>query len=207
MDRRPKPINDGAVSPVSPDERRRVEEKELIGRCLEGDKEAFGDMVRTYEVPLLSLAFGLLGDREEARDAVQDALLQVYVNMKRYDPARSFRTWVFSITYKRCLDKLRRRKYARRTAGAWESRSGPTTAGLLREACFSDNELPAALARLNGPERTALHLRITEDRTAREIAEVLGCSESTARVHLFHAKMKIKKILGKDHHVPDSNVP
>jgi RNA polymerase sigma-70 factor (ECF subfamily) len=173
-----------------------MEEQEIIRRCLAGEIDAYEHLVRTYQSPLLSLAWNILGNREDARDAVQDSLVAAYCHLAAYDPCRSFRTWIFSITVKRCIDFLRKRRsflaFFRQQAGGRDRflTDEPSRAGIDESQLFSP-----LLQKLGKSERTAMILRINEEYSCREIAEALGCSESTARAHLLNAKRKLKRWL------------
>jgi len=134
----------------------------------------------------------MLGEREEARDAAQESLLQAFENFSRFDAGRSFVKWLLGIGAKRCLDRLRRRrrflKYFEGLAREW---SRPADAPAASDP--GDGRVLRLLRMLSARERAAISLAVFEDFSAREIAAALGCSENTARVHLFNARVKLKK--------------
>jgi RNA polymerase sigma-70 factor, ECF subfamily len=155
----------------------------------------FEDLVDLYGGQVLALALNILGNREDAEDVIQEAFIQVYRNLAGYDPGKSFKTWIFTIVYRRCLDMLKKR---RRFFAAFERAK--------HEMPLSSNPGPIAgplpaevLGALSAKERTALSLWASEGYTAREISGVLACSESTARVMLFSARKKIKALLENRH--------
>jgi RNA polymerase sigma factor (sigma-70 family) len=167
-------------------------EAELIGNAQQGDREAFGELACLHEKKLLALCWNMTGDRDEARDAAQEALLQAFQNLERFDAERSFIKWLLGIGAKRCLDRLRARRTFRQFFQNYvQERHGR---GELRNPALVDNGSTGRwLQKLSGRERTAISLAVFEDFSAREIAAVLGCSENTARVHLFNARVKLKK--------------
>ena len=146
----------------------------------------------------MALAINILGNREDAEDACQDAFLHAYSNLQRFDIQRNFRNWLYTIVYNLCLDQLRKRrrfysffKKMRREPSLGEkagvsskSTRQPITQGMLKE--------------LSSRERAVLFLWAVEGYTSPEIGDVLQCSASTARVHLFKARKKIKAILEKE---------
>jgi len=172
-----------------------MDEQELIAGSLNGRKEDFRMIVERYSAPAMALAMNLLRNRDDAEDACQELFIQVYRNLGSYDPRRSFKNWVYTILYRRCLDHLKRRRRAtelvskmgRETITATPANPGHSS---------SPRSLPSGLLeQLKAKERTALCLWANEGYTAREIGEVLRCSAGTARVHLFQARKKIKKLL------------
>ena len=168
-------------------------ETELIRSARLGDRDAFAGLVSGHEKKLLALCWNMLGEREEARDAAQEALLQAFQNFARFDAGRSFVKWLLGIGAKRCLDRLRQRRtflrYFQGHAREWweaDGRGGPRRPGR--------GETPGGCCRsCPARERAAISLAVFEDFSAREIAAALGCSENTARVHLFNARVKLKK--------------
>jgi len=154
--------------------------------------EDFRMIVEGFSAPALALAMNMLGNRDDAEDACQELFIQVYRNLGSYDPNRSFSNWIYTILYRRCLDHLRKRrraaemvkKISRETVLSTPANPGPS------------RSLPSVLLeQLKAKERTAIVLWANEGYTAREISEVLRCSASTARVYLFQARKKIKKLL------------
>lgn len=172
-------------------------EADLIRDAKQGDRAAFGELVYHHEKKLLALCWNMTGDRDEARDAAQEALLQAFQNLERFDAERSFIKWLLGIGAKRCLDRLRARRKFRRFfqnyVQEWRGHGG------WRHPVHAENgSAVRLLQKLSGRERTAISLAVFEDFSAREIAVVLGCSENTARVHLFNARVKLKKEVACD---------
>ncbi len=175
-----------------------MSDKQLVRSCLRGDVEEFHKIVDKYKGKAMALAINILGNREDAEDACQDAFLHAYSNLQRFDLQRSFRSWLYTIIYNLCLDKLRKRKrfyrffmkMKRESSLIDEARTSlrsahqPITQGVLKE--------------LSPREKAVLFLWAVEGYTSREIGDMLQCSARTARVHLFKARKKIKAILEKE---------
>ncbi|MHB8056237.1 MAG: TonB family protein [Candidatus Aminicenantales bacterium] len=87
-----------------------MNEPELIAACLAGRGEEFRGIVDAYKSQIMALAVNILGNREDAEDACQETLVQVFRHLADYDSGRSFRTWIFMILHRRCLDMLRKKK-------------------------------------------------------------------------------------------------
>lgn len=179
-----------------------MEDNELAAACLKGDKEAFRKIMETHSGPALALAINALGNRQDAEDACQEAFVQAYRHLAGFDGRAHFRTWLLTIVYRRCLDILKRK---RRFRVAVEKAGHDVLPGHGGEAGYSDTggdgpPLPERwLEGLTPRERTALCLWADEGLNAAEIAGVLGCAASTARVTLFNARKKIKSLLENPH--------
>jgi RNA polymerase sigma-70 factor (ECF subfamily) len=172
-------------------------ETELIRTAQLGDRDAFAGLVSCHEKKLLALCWNMMGDREEARDAAQEALLQAFQNFDRFDAGRSFAKWLLGIGAKRCLDRLRKRrtflKYFQGHAGEWLGGDVPRP-----EAVAGKESAGRLLQKLTPRERAAISLAVFEDFSVHEIAALQGCSENTVRVRLFNARVKLKKEVADD---------
>jgi len=173
-----------------------MDDTKVISRCLSGEKEAFEVIVKKYQANILFLSWSILGDEEEAKDVTQEAFIQSYLNLNRYDRNRSFKNWLYSIAYKRCLDRKRKEKSLKGFLRRFNKELDLNDEVEKRERRLEDSEIfNSLLKRLNKNERAAICLKINEGYSAREISEILDCAESTAWVHIFHAKRKLKELL------------
>lgn len=179
-----------------------MDESETISRCLAGDGEVFELIVNRYQTQLLHLTWSILGDKDEAKDATQEAFIRSFLRLKTFDRKRSFKTWLFTIAYNRCMDKLREKKSRARV---FEKIGKEQSFIRLQEnpekKVEESEQYISLLNKLNEKERMAISLKVIEGYSAREISNVLDCKESTVRVYLFNAKRKLKKILEKNKHV------
>jgi RNA polymerase sigma-70 factor (ECF subfamily) len=177
-----------------------MNENDQIAACLAGRGEEFRGIVDVYQSQAMALAMNILGNREDAEDACQETFIQVYRHLDEYDPGRSFRTWIFMILHRRCLDVIRGKKRFRlffekaARASAPEAAVPPPSEG---EGGLGGEVLKT----LRPKERAALTLWANEGLTSAEIAAVMECAPSTARVILFHARSKVKALIEekKDH--------
>jgi RNA polymerase sigma-70 factor (ECF subfamily) len=179
-----------------------MEDREIVARCLNGETAAFEMIVLKYQPGLLAFAWSVLKNKEEARDIAQDALIQSYLYLGRYDRTREFKNWLYSIAYRKCLDLQRKKRSFQHFANGLVAHR---ETGKAANQAAAENDFPRLLGtiwrKLNARERAVIALKIRDGYTAREIAGVLGCSESTARVYFFHTKRKIKKWLEANRHV------
>lgn len=173
-----------------------MEDKMIILECLKGNSLEFGKLVIRYEHHINALALNILGDADEARDVVQETFFQVFKNLKAFDINRNFKNWLLGVATKRCIDKIRKRKlfynfYKNQVENfRLENKSEFRT---IDESPLFYTLLDV----LNSKERSALTLNLNESLSAKEIAEILNCSENTVRVHLFNARKKLKKEIQK----------
>ncbi|MGZ7066236.1 MAG: RNA polymerase sigma factor [Candidatus Aminicenantales bacterium] len=175
--------------------------REIVAGCLKGATGSYEEMVEAYGPLVLSVAINVLGNREDAEDVVQETLIQVFKNLGRYDPGRSFKTWLLTIVYRRSLDMIKKKR--RFSEFASRAKFDPA---VVPNNPGPDHGRPVPLpsrllTTLSPKERTALCLWANEGYTARDLSEVLGCSASTARVTLFNARRKIKALLENEHGV------
>jgi RNA polymerase sigma-70 factor (ECF subfamily) len=176
-----------------------MEEKKIVLRCLQGNVEDFKVIVDNYRSQAMALAMIILRNREDAEDACQEAFIQVFRNLKKFRLGMSFKNWLYTILYHRCLDQLKRK---RRFSRLFEKIRIESPQIPVHQASNPVEKRPLPqiiLKHLSPKEKTVLCLWANEGYSAKEISEVLQCSASTARVYLFNARKKIKAQLEKEH--------
>ena len=174
-----------------------MDEKETIAACLAGRGEEFRFLVEGYKSQVMAMAMNVLGNRQDAEDVCQETFVQVFRHLAQFDPTRPFRSWLFTILYHRCLDVIKRKKRFRAAFGRMSHDPGHPT-----HADFDDPIERREISRivqkqLSPKERAALVLWANEGLNSAEIAGIVGCSASTARVTLFNARRKLKSVLEK----------
>ena len=206
-----------ATTPLSDDSRLAVEIRGLVERGeLEAARERFEGLVVAHQRRALRIAFQYLRDAAEADEAVQDAFVKVFSHIGSYREAWPFEVWFTRILINGCLD--RRKARARRdrwivpsddhtsatssfgerrpfsaAANAPSTQADPEARLLARERRA---RMTAAVARLEGRQRTVFMLCHYGDCTPREVGAMIGLNESTVRVHLFRAARKLRALLG-----------
>ena len=83
---------------------------EIVERVRQSDIEAFTKIVETYQTPVYNLCYRMLGNPQDAEDAAQETFWRAFTAIDRYDPKRSFATWLLSIAAHYCIDQQRKRK-------------------------------------------------------------------------------------------------
>lgn len=170
-------------------------DNDLERRAAAGDPEAFGELAARHAASARRVARAVLGDFDEADDAVQDGVLAAWRTASRYDPARPFGPWLVRIVLNAARDRGRRRRV--READALS----PTLAanGMLPDevagrALFSE-ALDRALAALPERRRVAVTLFDAEGYSHDEIAGLLGVPVGTIRSDVFHARRALRAAL------------
>ncbi len=176
-------------------------DRELLEGIRAEDETALDELIGRKTGPLLQLAYRILGDREEARDVVQVAFFKIWENRDRFDGRWSPNTWIYRIVNNLAIDHLRSRRSRERQVEPvrrhmlhvadgrsrrnLSSLDGSEVLGIFRE-----------LAReLTDKQRSVFILRELEGLSSQEVAEVVGCRESTVRNHLFNARKILRKAL------------
>lgn len=175
---------------------------ELLVAISNGDLGAFDELVERKTKPLLFLAARIVGDREEAKDLVQLAFLRAWEHRSRFNPRWSANTWLYRITTNLGIDYLRarttRREKAEPVRHHLRSVHSRPEAGLETVMAGEALAILRDLASdLSVRQRKAFWLREVEGMSSKQVAAVLGCSESTVRNHLFGARKKLRRELSR----------
>jgi len=175
-----------------------TEEQAWVFQAQQGDDEAFTRLVEAYQKPVYNLCYRMLGEPDEAEDAAQETFLRVYQNLARYDPARSFATWLLSIAAHHCIDRLRRRRLPLLSIDDDETeielpdRAAPDPEA---EAERRDQQrlLHELLNTLDPTDRAALVLRYWYDFSEVEIAGSLDLTVPAVKSRLHRARRALAK--------------
>jgi RNA polymerase sigma-70 factor (ECF subfamily) len=168
---------------------------DLIALALTGRGDAFGELVGRYERSVYHLAYRTLRDAEEAKDAVQDAWIKAYRALASFRPGAKFATWIFTICYRVCCDRLAKRKRFSGDEPPDLADPGPGPAGQF-EVAEEAARLRAAIAALPEKYRVAITLFHLQGKQYEEIAAVLDLPLGTVKTHLFRAKDLLRSALG-----------
>lgn len=176
------------------------QERELILRCQERDTAAMGTLIVQYNHWVYNIAYGILGNHEDAEDASQDAFLSVWQNIDSFKFRSRFSTWLYRIVRNKCLNVIDQRK--RRKTDPMEINDSQPWVPLdnvtpEQEALRSERSqiLHAALDRLKESYRTILVLRELRELSYEEIAEVLNCTLGRVKSRLHEARKALREEL------------
>ena len=177
-----------------------MNDPQWIQSAKEGDEDAYAELVRRHSGGLHRAVARILADDAEAWDVVQMAFLKAWQKLDRYDPRYSFSTWLYRIGTNLAIDLLRSRtsrerahkagtEHRLRVVGSGES------AGARVDSGEADDVLRQLVRVLTPQQRSAFVLREMEGLETAEVAEVLGCSATTVRNHIFHARKALRREL------------
>jgi RNA polymerase sigma factor (sigma-70 family) len=149
------------------------------------DERSFEAMFRRHHAPLLSYCRHMLGDRDEAEDALQQAFIRAHRAMLGGTKPREVRPWLYAIARNCCLSAIAARKPTEPLQDHM-----PTLAGLSEQVRRREDlrELVAGIARLPEDQRSALLLAELEDLDHREIAEIVGCPVNKVKALIYQAR-------------------
>jgi RNA polymerase sigma-70 factor (ECF subfamily) len=183
-----------ASSKLSPDLLH--EEARIIVRACGGDRTAFADLVERYWQRLFRWLFHLTRDRHAAEDLAQETFLRAFAHLNRFQPGTNFAAWVFRIAHNAFANQCRAaRKREPLPEELYDRGLGPVEEAVSREGI---EDVARAVQQLPTDYRAALLLRVEEDLSFRQIADILDLTEETARWRVFKARQKLLGLLSPD---------
>ena len=183
-------------------------EKELVRQALRGNPNALDQLFARYSRALYPTALKLMGNPEDAEDALQDGLLSAFCNLRRFEGRSQFSTWLTRIVINAALMRLRsKRAHPAATIDA-ESNSDPDEPALAErltdrgpgpEELYAQKEVHQIFERhleeLSAPLRSAFVLRDVEGLSTEEAAQTLGVPEGTLKSQLHRARLQLTSLL------------
>jgi|SRR5437867_2244365 RNA polymerase sigma-70 factor (ECF subfamily) len=178
---------------------------QVVARVLRGDVEEYGILVARYRDRYARYALHMLGNREDAEEALQDAFTRAYRSLVRCADPERFGAWLFRILVNRC-----------RTAGARRARRGRTFVSdevALLEAAEDHpseqsawrEEIDRALARLRPEQREAFLLKYVEDLGYDEMSRLTGVGVSALKMRVMRACERLRELLEDVHHLREEH--
>ena len=175
--------------------------EELVARVRAGDEEAFRLIFDRYSRPVLGFIFDMVGDRSLAEDLAQETFVRAYRGLQNLREETKLSTWLFGIARNCALEQLRTR---RRDAGNVEIDAEPafelhdharTPSGQLLDKELS-GVIQTALQRLDEDKRTVFTLKVLQQRSYEEIAEITGFSVGKLKTDLHRARAEMRRRIG-----------
>lgn len=187
------------------------DEPDLIARSREGDLDAFNVLVGRYQQGLYNLCLRMLGTREPAEDATQEAFIQAFRRLSTFrgdlpgGRAGSFRAWLFRIGANACYDEMRRRRSRPALSldrprgedeGTTDVPADTATPDEQMERLELADVLQQALLRLPEEQRLAIILADVQGLDYSEIAEAMSCSLGTVKSRISRGRSQLRALLG-----------
>jgi RNA polymerase sigma-70 factor, ECF subfamily len=185
-----------------------MEELELINRLKNGDQDAYRMVIEEYQTSVLNSCFKFVKNRETAEDLTQEVFLEVFKSIGSFRMESKFSTWLYRISITKSLDHLKSMKTKKRFGFLKSIFSGD---GPEDHFLFSDQDNPHqiledldrkrvlswALESLPENQKVAFTLNKYDDKSYKEIAEILNTTVSSVESLIFRAKSNLKKKLYK----------
>lgn len=168
-------------------------EEDFIEACVRNEKWAQKLLYEKYYGSLMGVCMRYSGDDDEALDILHEGFIKVFRHIGKYKPGTSLSAWMRRIMINTAIDYYRR-KSRRRTENienAYDtSSSDPDAVSLITE-----KEIMKAVQKLSPAYRTVFNMYVVEGYAHKEIADMLGISESTSRSNLVKARSKLRELL------------
>lgn len=171
-------------------------DNELVIECLEGDQEAYSELITRYKRLIYSVAYKFSRDSDEVNDLAQEAFIKIYRSLSRYDSQYKFSTWSVKVATNICLDHVRRKRLNSVSLDEIENFTGknnsPEEYYLRKE---KSQALKNAIAGLPEIYRVPIILYHQKGMSYKEIAEKLGKPMSIIKNRIFRARNTLKESL------------
>ena len=177
------------------------DEATLILQAHQGDRAAFGQLVKAYQKKAYAMAYGFVGNREDALELAQEAFVRAFRAMSRFDPGMPFHPWLYRIVKNTCLNHIRRRGRRRETSLDAMTESGFDVASPTGEpdhqAELADlrRSIAEALEQLTPDHKEIIVLRHVHELSYGEIALYLDVPQGTVMSRLHAARKSLRHAL------------
>ena len=179
-----------------------VAQQLLVEKILQGDKDAFGAIVNQYNALMMRTAFMIIGDRDVAADAVQDALIQAWQHLPGLREAGALRPWLMRIVVNQCISY--KRKAARTAAFVRQSLADQSTqlaaeiADDHKGRLERDWDLAETVKKLPPKQQAVIMLHYYQGMTLPSMAQTLHISENTLKKRIQAALNNLRRVLRPD---------
>jgi RNA polymerase sigma-70 factor (ECF subfamily) len=180
----------------------------VVAAHLAGDPQAFEELVDRYQRRLLNFVYRTIGDRERAEDLVQEVFIRVHRHLARFDQAKKFSTWIYTIASNLAKNELRNRSrnplvLFQTIKKNWEADHRPLQFedpqnrpdDLYRKRHLRQL-VDWSVAQLPEHHRVVFVLRELEGKTYEEIADITGCNLGTVKSRLNRARNRFAQLIG-----------
>ena len=183
-------------------------DEQLMTAARRDDRQAFAELVDRLSDHIYGLAFRMLGNEQDARDAAQDAFVKMWQSRHRWSPKGKVSTWAYRITTNLCLNRLRSRKRWRLLSVDADSEDDKDSIDIsapqedIPDAAFEQQErktqLEYAISQLPPRERAAILLRHRQGLSSKEVATILDTTVFGVDSLLFRARKRLRSSLQKN---------
>jgi RNA polymerase sigma-70 factor, ECF subfamily len=179
----------------SPQHDQRTDQR-LVEDVRGGDRKAYSELVKRHQKGLLRLSMRFMKDIDQAKDIVQDAFIKAYEKIDLFEGRSTFKSWLFQIAVNGAKNKLRENRYHFTDIDEIEIGTLATAESHLVHVSVGE-QLQKEVDLLPFKQKTALVLRVYEDMSFAEIAEIMDCPYDTAKANYRHGLLKLKEVFEK----------
>ena len=173
------------------------QDRALVARFLEGERDAAGVLVDRYQKRLFNVALRMLGNVQDAEDVTQTVFLNAFLNLRTYDPRFKFFSWIYRMAVNESLNSLKRRKRTVSLEDALDIRAPGAAPDRAAEA---EDRVGRALMSLKPDDRAVVVLSHFVAFSYQEIADVLEIPVRTVKSRLFTARERLRLTLREPVH-------
>ena len=167
---------------------------ELVEEVKAGDQRSFAELVRRHQSGLLRVCARMTKDEETAEDVVQESFVKAYRKINTFEGRSSFKSWLYQIALNTARNRLRANRFETVNIDDVQISSNATAEHILTGIDVRAI-LKVEVDKLPEKQRVALELRVYEDLSFQEIAQIMDCPYDTAKANYRHGLLKIKKAL------------
>lgn len=205
--------NTHSATPPAGDRLSELEEQELVARCINGDEDAFSEVVTRYRDYVFNFALKLMRDPDDAEDLAQDVFLTCFRHFGKFRGDCRLSTWLYTITHNLAKNKWQKDKTHKRamhvsidepvidssssrevTLELPDPAPDPARAAAAREEM---GLLEQCIERLSPDQKELIVLRFQEHLSYEEVAAVLGCSVGTVKSRLHRVRKELKILMNE----------
>jgi RNA polymerase sigma-70 factor, ECF subfamily len=190
-----------------------LNDEELVARAKVDDQKAITELIHRYQPKVYAIAFHLCSEEsDEVRDVTQEAFFKAIRSIKKFRGQAAFSTWFYRIVVNTCRDFLRRKRKKDRLFPLWQEKpdgnevspeknkeqpdlKGPNNPMTVFTGKQLADDVRNALMALPDKQRMVFQLKVLQEMTIKEIAQVTGSSEGTIKSHLFRATHSLRNVL------------
>jgi RNA polymerase sigma-70 factor (ECF subfamily) len=179
-----------------------MDDKQLIILYIEGDESALTQLVERYQKELYGFVFRQVGNHADAADLTQKVFVNVFLKAEQFNGDSSFKTWLYQIAINQCKNHFRSKDRQRLDDVKVESLPLMSEENFELELEMVEQQqlLRQAVDRLPAKQRMTVRLRLYQECTFVEIAEIMTASVGTAKAHYHQAVTTLRKMLKKEHY-------
>ena len=170
-----------------------VTDLELVEKVRNGNRLAFSELVKRHQRSLLRMSLRFVKDMDVAEDVVQEAFIKAYEKLDSFEGRSSFKSWLFQIAVNTARNKIRESRHDTTDIEDVHLAVAAEAESTLVHSAVADL-IAGEVEKLPFKQRTALILRVYEDLSFNEIAEVMECPYDTAKANYRHALLKLKEV-------------